>query len=85
MQWLALVVTGEKCVHVLYININIRNLMVLNRCIHDTLLSATKVNHHLVFSAYFTNIDQPLIPGYGTRTPECMVTQKYCDQHILVC
>ena len=37
------------------------------------------------FSAYCTNIDHPLIPGYGTRTPECMVTQKYCDQHTLVC
>ena len=39
MQWLALMVAREKCVHVLYININIRNLMVHNRYIHDTPIS----------------------------------------------
>ena len=77
MQWLALVVAGEKCVRVLYININIRNLMVHNQyiIIHDTLPSATKVKFFLLIVLILNH--QPLIPGYGTRTPECMVTQKY--------
>ena len=88
MQWLALVVAGEKCVHVLYININIRNLMVHNQyIIHDTLPSATKVNQHLVFSAYCTNIESSTFDSrLRDEDPGVHGNPKIlCDQHTLVC
>ena len=84
VQWLALVDAGEKCVHVLYINMNVRNLTEHNRYIHDTLPSATKVNQHLSF--FFLCLDWSTFDSrLRDEDPRAHGNPKICDQLTLVC